>query len=431
MNIASLTWPTWLSAALLLAGTTTAAEVPKNSGKPAATCVSAAGVLLVKQADGTWKATQVGGAVPSGSLVVGMPRADLVSASGTVHACLLADIAKRGPYPVLETAIVLHDAAGADLDLTFERGLVVLENLKKTGEAKVRVRVGDETWMLTLQTPGAKVGLEIFGRHAPGLPKLGDKKADVPTTDLLLLVIHGQAFLETGLEGQALRAPPGLARMHWDSVLRTPTFQRLEKLPDALMQFLNDRQTQAFKDLCASAATLMHDDLGNRLDDLINSDHQLNRLLGVTLAGAVDDLPRVFRVLMQSSDAATRDQAVLVLRHWLGREPGQLGKLETALVARKKLTEVQARSLGQLLVGFNEEERRDPNTYVALLAYLAHKNQAVRTLAYWHLVRLAPAGREISFDPAAPEDQRRQAVTRWHTLIPAGQLPPQAKAQDK
>ena len=150
-------------------------------------------------------------------------------------------------------------------------------------------------------------------------------------------------------------------------------------------------------------------------------------MAGLTLAGAVDDLPRVFGALNHAKDAGTRDHAILVLRNWLGREPGQIKRLHSALVESKKLTEVQARNLIHLLLGFSQDERREPDTYALLLAYLANKNQAVRTLAYWHLVRLAPAGKEIAFDAAAPEEQRQEAIRRWQALIPDGRLPPRRK----
>src|SRR5262249_53911217 len=161
----------------------------------------------------------------------GLPKAELVSPTG-VKASLLADIGHHGPFPMLESAVTLHDAGGDDLDLSFERGVLVLENAKKVGEAKDRLPIGGETGQRTRRTPRAKVGLEIFGGHAPGVFKVSGPKADVPTTDLLMLVLNGQVFLDTGAEGVAMTAPPGTARLHWDNVLRQHSFQRLDKLPE-------------------------------------------------------------------------------------------------------------------------------------------------------------------------------------------------------
>jgi hypothetical protein len=424
MNISFRGRPGWIVAGLLLTAGAAAGDTPKDSGKPAAKCVAVSGVLLAKQADGAWKSVPAGASVPSGAALVGMPRAELAPGSGDIQLRLLADVGQRGPFPVLEAGVILHDASGADIDLTLGRGLIVLENTKKSGDATARLRVGDETWLLHLQDPGTKVGLEIFGRHAPGRFKTIDEKTDVPTTDVLMLVLAGKAFLDTGKEGTAMQAPPGVARLHWDNVLRQHSYQRLDKLPETIVKPLDDKETKVSQELSAAAAKVTHGDLGKGLDDLIGSANRVDRLAGVTLAGAVDDLPRLFHVLSESKDAATRDHAVVVLRSWLGREPGQIKKLETTLLDRKKLTEVQVRNLLHLLVGFNDEERRDPDTYMVLLTYLGHKNQAVRTLAHWHLVRLAPTGKDIAFDAAATEQQRQQAIERWHALIPEGKLPP-------
>jgi hypothetical protein len=419
MNIASLL--------LGLLALQNSGDAPKDSGKPAAKCVSVSGLLLEKQTGGTWKPVNAGESLPSGSLLVGMPHVDLVSPSGAVQVRLLADTGQRGPFPVLEAGVILHDPAGVDIDLTPARGLIVFDNLLKEGQAKVRLRFQGETWTLHLQTPGTKVGMEIFGRHAPGLIKTIDDKSDVPTLDVLLLVLKGQAFLESGTEGTGMHAPPGLARMHWDNLSRRPSFQRLEQLPETIVKPLDDREEKTSKALAAAMGKLAQGDLGKGLDNLLQSEQKLERLAGITMAGAVDDLPRIFGVLMTSKDTATRDFAIVALRHWLGREPGQLKKMHAAMLATNNVNDIQARNLIHLLVGFNEEERADPDTYDLLLTYLDYQGQAVRTLAHWHLVRLAPGGKDFGFDAAAPEEQRRQAVQRWHALIPDGQLPPRPK----
>ena len=104
---------------LLLTPVAADADAPKDSGTTAAKCASVSGVLLAKEPDGKWKSVQAGADVPSGVLVVGMPRVELTSPAGDVKLLLLADVGDRGPFPVLEAGIVLHDANGADLDVTF------------------------------------------------------------------------------------------------------------------------------------------------------------------------------------------------------------------------------------------------------------------------------------------------------------------------
>jgi hypothetical protein len=48
---------------------------------------------------------------------------------------------------------------------------------------------------------------------------------------------------------------------------------------------------------------------------------------------------------------------------------------------------------------------------------LNHPLLPLRELARWHLVRLAPAGKDIPFDAAAAEPERRQAMAAWHKVI--------------
>src|SRR5207302_1961821 len=61
--------------------------------------------------------------------------------------------------PVLESAVALRSTPGVDLDLDLDRGRIVLLNDKPQGEARVRIRLGDETWDLTLEGPGSEVAL--------------------------------------------------------------------------------------------------------------------------------------------------------------------------------------------------------------------------------------------------------------------------------
>jgi hypothetical protein len=378
--------------------------------------------MLLRSAGKVWQSAQAGDPIAAGVLVVGLPRSEIVSADGAVQVDLLADLGQRGPFPVLESAVCFHESKEADLDLTFERGLVVLSNLRKEGQAKVVLRIRDETWTLHLQEPGTRVGLEIFGRHPPGLPKSLDAKNADPTTDVLGLVLKGRIFLDRGKEGFRMQAPPGPARVHWDNIGRQATVQHLDKLPEQVIQHLADRDDPTFKDICACLKNLKGSDLGAGLDRLLKSDQKMDRLAGVTIAGAIDDLPRIAGVLATSKHADARQHAVLALRHWMGRGPGQVEKLYGILTVDKKLTPVQARSYLHLLFGFTVEERGEPATYELLLHYLKHQNGAVRELAHWHLVRLAPAGKDIPYDAAAPEPQRMKAYEQWRALIPEGGL---------
>ena len=109
---------------------------------------------------------------------------------------------------------------------------------------------------------------------------------------------------------------------------------------------------------------------------------------------------------------------MLALRHWLGRGPGQDLKLYNVLVKEAKVPEAEAETIVQLLHSFSAADLAEPETYETLVDYLGHDRLAIRALAYWHLSRLLPAGRQFGYDPLAPEAARDKAVAKWQTLIP-------------
>jgi hypothetical protein len=324
----------------------------------------------------------------------------------------------------------VHQAKDVDLDITLNRGLIVLTNTKKEGEAKVRLRLWGETWLLHLHDPQTRVGLELHGRLPPGIPK-DLRKLEPPVAEVMGLIGRGQAFLDLGVKGVGLREPPGPAMFHWDSLSRQLGLRRVARLSDVLTHPLDDPEDKVFKEICSSTANLGVKGLAAWLKERAQGEAQIPRLAAMTLAGAVDDLYRVQEVLATSKNAETREHAILVLRHWLGREPGQAERLFAKLTKEKHLSEVQARSVLQLLIGFDQDDRGRPETYEMLIEYLRHSKQPVRALAHWHLVRLVPEGREIAYDPSGSEAERTRGFERWQALIPPGQLPPPLAKQPK
>ena len=49
------------------------------------------------------------------------------------------------------------------------------------------------------------------------------------------------------------------------------------------------------------------------------------------------------------------EKAIPVIRHWIGREPGQDQKLYQALLEKRKLTPAQAETILQLLHNFSDD----------------------------------------------------------------------------
>src|SRR5262245_24491013 len=166
------------------------------------------GALLQRQGS-KWQAVEKGASLHGGTLLVAVPRAEVVSANGAVGLLMTADIGKRGPYPVLESAVELRHDTKADLDFRLERGLIKLTNLRKEGKATVKLRVRNEVWTMTLLAPETSVGLELYSRQLPSLHPVIEGKLQPPLTSVALLVLNGKVELTDGKAHTLLCAPPG------------------------------------------------------------------------------------------------------------------------------------------------------------------------------------------------------------------------------
>jgi hypothetical protein len=139
--------------------------------------------------------------------------------------------------------------------------------------------------------------------------------------------------------------------------------------------------------------------------------------------GALDLLDSLSGAL-GSRNAAMRDEAVPVLRHWIGRGPGQDQILFDFLHKTQKYSAAHAEIVLQLLHSYGSDDLQKPETYETLIAYLRHPRLTIRQLAGWHLSRLVPAGKAIPYDPAGPEKDIERAHAAWKKLVPTGKLPP-------
>ena len=388
------------------------------------------GFLLHRDGE-TWRLLPPLADVYSEDLIVAVPAGAINSKSRKVRLTMLSDLARTSPYPVLESAVVLHET-DLDLDFTLDRGRVDVTNIDRMGEeAKVHVRFQKQVWELTLG-PKARVAFELYGRWPAGMPfSKNPKPEQTPTLDVVLLVKEGQVSLKADGKEFAMHAPPGIAYFHWDSV---PPFddapRRLETLPNWAKI-----QISLPADAAADLATLIKvisgrakakpSSIEEALGEILNEDSPGARRIAVYGLGATDDLPRLFDALSSNKFPDVRDVSVIALRHWIGRGEGQDIKLYDALI-KKGLSEKHATVVLQLLHSFSDKEKGSPATYETLIELLGHESPAVRHLANWHLTRLvtAKAAKDINYDPLASPEEREKAAAEWKKLIPAGKLPP-------
>lgn len=379
-----------------------------------------------KAMDQPWRLVKQGDELPAEELLVGMHGAALDSGDGAVRLAMFTDLDGRSPYPVVESAVILHDKPGTDLDFTLDRGRVDLVNRKDKGAAHVRLHVRHISWNITLEQPGTHLALLLYGRWLPGStfnPKPGPR--DVPAVDLVFLVINGQVHLDHDNLVYELDKPPGPAFMEWDGIDDqddSPT--RLDKLPDWARTASNSATSQATRARQARArAMLQSKGIEATIQSFLNSEDAADRRAAVNMMEALDDLRDLGAAMRNAKHPDVIDNGIVALRRWIGRAPGQDQILYHRLVNVGHMTPVHATTAVQLLHSFGDEELAQPDVYQMLIDYLGHPELAIRALAYWHLSRLVPAGKKFSYRPQAPADEREAAIGKWRRLVPAGTVP--------
>jgi hypothetical protein len=411
-------------------------KAAKEAGRAAvAKGLSETGMIIRREAPGKpWQAVAKDEAIHAGDMLIGLPGASLQSNDGKVRLGFRPNLTGKAPLPIIETAVVLHESKKDDLEMTLDRGRVTLTNTAKEGAAHVRMRIRDKAGEITLKAPGARLGIEMFGRWPAGAPfhKEGGS-SEGPALHLIVLVFHGEVDIKTPSYHFALTAPKGPAMLTWDSVTgEDPAPQYMEHLPD----WANEeevapeiRKKLAYRD---ELVRLIKDkSVPEAIETFLNSDDPEKRQIAVFAMGATDDLRGLGKALAESKHLDIWNYAVIAMRHWLGRGPGQDMRLYKALTGEGKYKPVDAEGVIQLLHGFSDRDLQHPETYEMLIDYLRHERLPLRGLAYWHLYRLVPAGRELGYNPLDEKDKRQAAIAKWQKLVPAGALPTQGKSGGK
>jgi hypothetical protein len=197
-----------------------------------------------------------------------------------------------------------------------------------------------------------------------------------------------------------------------------------QKVIESIVEKYRDK-VKAADDVEEAAAEL----LASAAKDKDAARAAMTRRLVVAASAALDHVDRVIDALDNTKYPDMRRSAVISLRHWIGAAPGRDDVLYGRLIDEFSYTKAQAETLMQLL--HSPFQADQPETYEALIAYLKHTKLAVRELAHWHLLRLAPSCRDIEYDAAAPAADRARGYETWKKRIPAGELPPPVKKKPK
>ena len=360
------------------------------------------GAIVAKTAAGKFESLPEKPALKAEQLLILQPDAALTDAAGRVRLTSRADYLGLSPLPVLETAVVLHKADGVVLDVTLDRGRVELQNAGTT-PAVVKLSFARQKWAVTLAAR-SKVAVEVVGRWPAGTEFRAKPAAGYePTMSAVLLQVAGTSTVATGTTTFGLGALPGPALVTWTSLeARDPVPTRLDTLPDWADPTHRYPEPFAGRVASMSAAVakyraLRNEQPGKATDAFLNSASADERRVGLLAAGAEDDLLRLAEGITEAKDAEVWDFGIAVLRHWLGRGPGQEQQFHRFLIDARQYSVADAAKLFRLLNGFTPREQTRPELYDVLIEYLRHDRAAFRNLAAWHLVRLAPDAPSIPF----------------------------------
>jgi hypothetical protein len=411
-------------------------DQPKPAARvAAAVCASESGSLLRREAGGKeWKPVAEKEELFTGDLLIGGLDSALESRNGAVRVENKGDHADKEPLPVLETGLVLNPARDVDLDFALERGRIRVTNIKKSGAAKLRITIHGKPTEYELPQPGDSFAIEIFGRWLAGT--CFKKEADEhegPALAVVFLQIKGETHVKGPKVDTVMKAPPGIALFvsgNLDHDNPEPP-RYLDKLPAWAIDSEPSAKVKKVKEVLAKMRkAVMSRPVGEVLDEFVKSDDPAERRAAIVIMGATDDLERLADALMNAKHADVWDNAVIALRHWIGRCPCQDQKLYQGLIEKRGYKPAQAEVILNLLHSFGEEDLCKPETYELLINYLESDKLGIRGLAYWHLSRLVPQGQRFGYDPLSPKEKREEAIKKWRELIPEGQLPPKPKLLD-
>jgi len=408
-------------------------EAKENANRiPVARCLGKDGsVLILAKGSSTWRPAKQEEELFAGDLILSGAGVSIENLEKTVKLTFRGDIAGTSPLPIRETAIrLLPKKEGVDFSVDFDRGRIELTNTKEKGSAKCSVTLFDDEdhGQVKLNEPGSTCSMEELGRWPKGSHfKPSSKELIHPVYDLIYVALKGTSEVSDHGITHFMSAPPGPAMLSWNSADGLPPIKtKLEKLPewtlppDLFNPIVRDRMGAVLKirDQFIAKKPLLE-----ILSSMAASESESDRFIAINLILATDQLDLFFKVLSTTKYKDIIENGIIGLRHWIGRKPGQDLKLYEYIIDARHYSKKQAEIFVDLLHSFGDDELKEPETYEALIDYLGSDKAGIRGLANWHLYRLAPKGRDIKFDPIAPEAERKEAIAKWKKLVPKGTVP--------
>ena len=399
---------------------------------PVARCLGKDGsVLILAKGSSTWRPANQEEELFAGDLILSGAGVSIENLEKTVKLTFRGDIAGTSPLPIRETAIrLIPKKEGVDFSVDFERGRIELTNTKEKGSVKCSVTLFDDEdhGQVKLNEPGSTCSMEELGRWPKGSHfKPSSKELIHPVYDLIYVALKGTSEVSDHGITHFMSAPPGPAMLSWNSADGLPPIKtKLEKLPEWTL--IPDLSNPIVRDRIGAVLKIRDQFFAKKplpeiLSSMVVSESEADRFIAINLILATDQLDLFFKVLTTTKYNDVIDNGIIGLRHWIGRKPGQDLKLYGFIIDARHYSKIQAEIFVDLLHSFGDDELKEPETYEVLIDYLGSDKAGIRGLANWHLHRLAPKGRDIKFDPIAPEAERKEAIAKWKKLVPKGTVP--------
>lgn len=371
-------------------------------------------LLMRRAAEGDWKVAKPLMRLQTGELLVTAAgyRSDIVLDSGMklqmAGALPNPNPAAQAPILILESALTLHQNPDFDLELTLERGRIIITN-KRPEPGTVRLRFLDQLWDLRLVQANSEVGVEIYGRIPLGPGPWN------PIAHLTLMTAGGEVELKRGPNPEMLQAnqriewsnaPGAVVSLPPQAIAEVPAwFRPPHRLtyPDTIMAVtlgfqrrLTEKpaETKWLVEACREAL----------------EEKPLERYLALATLEAVDQLGLILTTLESEGTPELHRMAQEALWHWIGHQPNQQVALREILI-KNEYTADEADILVQLLRGYEPPKPTPPkDTVEKLLRLLNHPRQSIRELALFDLRAFATLENLRGYDPTAPAEVRVRAI---------------------
>jgi cytoskeletal protein RodZ len=298
--------------------------------------------------------------------------------------------------------------------LQIEYGRLVLMN-SGTPDAKIKLRMGDITGVLTLNDASSVAGIET----RPELLDGTDPMQETPTRFALLYVGKGTVSWQT--DGAA--AAETIAAPARRSLASEEPAQSIADT-DLPTWLLTDDTSEVDRRGADVLAANIAPDRSARLTLLELAQNRRNEVkaLAVQGLGHLGYFEPMIEALGEALQRSSWDEHVGQLHQALARGPETAAKLRAAIVKRRPN---QAAEIFRMLSGYTEAQLRGGEA-ATLVADLDSSDLDLRVLAIWNLERIT--GKDFSYRPQDSPNLRQGAVRRWRlwlrdyepALAPAG-----------